>query len=268
MNLSVGLTSGLFQNYDTIQAEKRALNVDSWFLMSSPLPVASVLAAYLLFVLKLGPAFMRDRKPLQLTYLLVVYNFCQSVESGALQSFYRNVFQPNNPSRIPLSPTLASASWWYFFSKLVELLDTVFFVLRKNQRQVTFLHVYHHTITAGGSWCFLKYLPGEQGLIVGLFNCAVHVFMYFYYMLAALGPSFHKYLWWKPYITILQMAQFIMVMIYTSSIIIFNDKLPTILSYFFLANAAFFAYLFSDFYKKTYNPNKKYSSVRGTLKLN
>jgi len=38
----------------------------------------------------------------------------------------------------------------------------VFFVLRKKQNQVTFLHVYHHTITALFSWGYLKYLPGTS----------------------------------------------------------------------------------------------------------
>jgi len=38
----------------------------------------------------------------------------------------------------------------------------VFFVLRKKQNQVTFLHVYHHTITALFSWGYLKYLPGKH----------------------------------------------------------------------------------------------------------
>lgn len=45
--------------------------------------------------------------------------------------------------------------------KLVELLDTVFFVLRKKQNQVSFLHVYHHTIMAVFTWGYLKYLPGK-----------------------------------------------------------------------------------------------------------
>lgn len=52
-------------------------------------------------------------------------------------------------------------TWWYLVLKLVELLDTVFFVLRKKQNQVSFLHVYHHTIMAVFTWGYLKYLPGK-----------------------------------------------------------------------------------------------------------
>ena len=42
----------------------------------------------------------------------------------------------------------------------------------------------------------------------GGLNCLVHVFMYSYYFLAALGPHMQPYLWWKKYLTTFQMAQF------------------------------------------------------------
>ncbi len=48
---------------------------------------------------------------------------------------------------------------------------------------------------------------GEQGVIVGVVNSFVHVVMYGYYFLAALGPEVQKYLWWKKYITRLQMVR-------------------------------------------------------------
>ena len=39
-----------------------------------------------------------------------------------------------------------------------------------------------------------------------IFNCSVHVFMYFYYFLAACGPSMQRFLGWKRLVTILQMV--------------------------------------------------------------
>nr|CAD7451227.1 unnamed protein product [Timema bartmani] len=76
--------------------------------------------------------------------------------------------------------------------------------------------------------------------------------MYAYYMVAAMGPSFQKYLWWKKYMTLMQLIQFALVVVYNTSTLMFDDKMPKILSYFFLLNATFFAYLFSNFYKRTY----------------
>lgn len=37
-------------------------------------------------------------------------------------------------------------------------------------------------------------------------NAGIHVLMYGYYGLAAFGPKIQKYLWWKKYLTIIQMV--------------------------------------------------------------
>src|SRR5690606_10976168 len=37
-------------------------------------------------------------------------------------------------------------AWFGYVSRYLDMLDTVFFVLRKKYSQVTFLHVYHHMI--------------------------------------------------------------------------------------------------------------------------
>lgn len=94
----------------------------------------------------------------------------------------------------------------YFLAKISELLDTVFFVLRKRDRQVTFLHLYHHTVMPMISWGTTKYYPGGHGTFIGLINSFVHIIMYAYYLLSALGPQMQKYLWWKKYITNMQMV--------------------------------------------------------------
>lgn len=38
-------------------------------------------------------------------------------------------------------------------------------------------------------------------------NAAIHVLMYLYYGLASCGPRIQKYLWWKKYLTIIQMVR-------------------------------------------------------------
>lgn len=73
---------------------------------------------------------------------------------------------------------------------------------------MSFLHVYHHTITALFSWCYLKLLPGEQGIVIGILNSIVHIVMYSYYLIAALGPKYQKYIWWKKYMTWIQLVIF------------------------------------------------------------
>jgi hypothetical protein len=56
-------------------------------------------------------------------------------------------------------------------------------------------------------WTLTRWLPGGQESFGGTFNSLVHVIMYSYYFLAALGPHMQKYLWWKRYLTTFQMLQ-------------------------------------------------------------
>ncbi len=61
----------------------------------------------------------------------------------------------------------------------------------------SFIHsVYFHVkMTAGG-----------MGSFHAVVNACVHVIMYTYYGLAAAGPRFQKYLWWKKYMTAIQLV--------------------------------------------------------------
>jgi hypothetical protein len=54
-------------------------------------------------------------------------------------------------------------------------------------------------------WFGVKFTPGGHSTFFGLLNTGVHVVMYFYYMLAAM-PAFRNYLWWKKYLTGVQMV--------------------------------------------------------------
>lgn len=56
------------------------------------------------------------------------------------------------------------------------------------------------------AWGAAKYYPGGHGSFIGLVNSFVHIIMYTYYMLTAMGPEYAKYLWWKKYITTLQLV--------------------------------------------------------------
>jgi len=82
----------------------------------------------------------------------------------------------------------------------------IFFVLRKKDSQVTFLHLYHHSLTPLETWICVKFIAGGHGTLGNLINNAVHVIMYAYYMLAAMGPEYQKYLWWKKHLTTVQLV--------------------------------------------------------------
>jgi len=54
--------------------------------------------------------------------------------------------------------------------------------------------------------CYISILNDVTAFFVGMVNSFIHTLMYVYYGLAAIGPSMQKYLWWKRYMTKLQLV--------------------------------------------------------------
>jgi hypothetical protein len=77
------------------------------------------------------------------------------------------------------------------------------------------LHLYHHSILPIFGWLVIKIAPTSPCLgLFPLINTLIHIIMYSYYALSALGPKVQKYLWWKKYITQIQLMLFIIFGIY------------------------------------------------------
>lgn len=53
----------------------------------------------------------------------------------------------------------------------------------------------------------LIFCEPPAAFFIGLVNTFVHIIMYSYYGLAAIGPHMQKYLWWKRYLTSLQLVR-------------------------------------------------------------
>lgn len=238
----------------------------SWFLSNTPGPLVSILVTYLYFCLYAGPRYMKNRKPFQLKNTLIVYNFIQVVFSiilviegleGGWRKHYNFRCQPVDYTTNSTALRMARAVWLYYMAKIVELLDTVFFVLRKKQSQVSFLHVYHHTLMPVCAFIGLKFFAGGHGTLLGLINSFIHVIMYMYYMLSAI-PSMQKYLWWKRYLTIMQIIQFLIVFCHTAQLQFQpNCNFPKSIGALLTLNAALFTYMFSSFYIKSYKKKPK-----------
>lgn len=202
-----------FYQWAHTQADER---VKDWPLMWGYTPTLAITAIYLLSVWLL-PKFMESREPIKLKYTLVVYNFicvlinlhiCTEVFISATASGYSYSCQPVNYSYDHYEHRMAKALWWFYFSKCVEMLDTIFFILRKKNNQVSFLHVYHHATMFPIWYIGVKWVAGGQSFFGAMINSFIHVVMYTYYGVAALGPEYQKYLWWKRYLTKLQLVQF------------------------------------------------------------
>ena len=58
------------------------------------------------------------------------------------------------------------------------MLDTVFFVFRKKNNQISFLHVYHHATMFPGHWVGLKWVAGGQSKYGSSLSFAVPSILY------------------------------------------------------------------------------------------
>lgn len=120
--------------------------------MSNPFKPMAIIAIYLLFVLKWGPKFMENRQPYKLDLVIKCYNlfqvaFCSYITFEAYRyTFARgySIFcQPVDYSESFEAVKIAIIAHYYFITKICDLFDTVFFVLKKKNSHVSFLHVYH-----------------------------------------------------------------------------------------------------------------------------
>ncbi|WAR24220.1 ELOV4-like protein [Mya arenaria] len=228
--------------------------------MASPVATLSIFFMYI-FTVRQGPRLMEAQKAMDISAAIVIYNaglvllsayMCYEFLVTSILAGYSYVCQPTNYSNDPLALRMANVCWWYFFSKIIELVDTGFHILRK--RPVSFLHAYHHSTMLLNWWLGVKYVAGGQSWFLAMLNTFVHVIMYSYYALSALGPSVRPYLWWKKYLTILQLSQFVAVVIHTGTNMLQPDcEFPQGFNYAVFMYAISLIVLFTNFYIKTYN---------------
>lgn len=72
----IRMLESLVNAYEWLKVGNNPL-LDSWFLFGTPFPMVGILLGYMVFVLYLGPKFMKDRKPFNLKYVIIVYNMLQ-----------------------------------------------------------------------------------------------------------------------------------------------------------------------------------------------
>jgi len=183
-----------------------------WFWANWTLTLYISLAYVIL--IHLGQYAMKSRPAFNLRPILTLWNFGLALFSATalvrvLPEFYAVLQGPNGFHRSvcvrdELNP---SSAWWamaFSVSKLVELLDTLFIVLRKTP--LIFLHWYHHMATL--IVCWMSYPQAEPIFrYVGIMNLGVHSIMYCYYGFKAMKFNPPRRL--SMMITILQLSQMV-----------------------------------------------------------
>ncbi|KAK2874463.1 hypothetical protein Q8A67_021616 [Cirrhinus molitorella] len=248
--------------------KRRDPRLKNYLLMESPVNMSAILLAYLFFVLYAGPKFMANRKPFQLKEAMIVYNLSlvglsayivyEFLMSGWATGYTWRC-DPCDYSNSPQGLRMARVAWLFLFSKFIELMDTVFFVLRKKHSQITFLHIFHHSFMPWTWWWGVSYAPGGMGSFHAMVNSCVHVIMYFYYGLSAAGPRFQKFLWWKKYMTAIQLTQFVLVSLHVTQWYFMKScdyQVPLFIHLIWMYGTFFFV-LFSNFWYQAYVKGKR-----------
>ena len=161
-----------------------------------------------------GQKWMRNRTSFNVSLALSVWNAILALFSiyGAVRTVPHLLYRIGtvayedticeDPCTAFGSGAAGLATQVFVLSKVPELLDTAFLILKK--KPITFLHWYHHITVL--LYCWNSYLTeSSTGLYFVAMNYTVHSIMYSYYCLQTLRilPS-----WFPAYlITILQIAQ-------------------------------------------------------------
>lgn len=257
----------VIDNYHYVSYELSDPRTRDTSIMCSPLLVIVLAIVYYKFVKRWGPAFMESRQPYNIKSILIWYNLVQVAISACitykvLVKVYVTGHYSLSCERIPTVETPEEKEimlyiWLYYLTKIIDLLDTVFFILRKNYRQVTFLHLYHHIGMIFLGFIGYTYVPGGHGVLLVGVNSMVHTFMYFYYFLSVINDQYKKSIWWKKHITQLQIIQFFVIIVHFGQVFFRDDcGYPKWVCCLVIPNNVLIMYLFSKFYYDNYIQKK------------
>lgn len=245
-------------------------------LVVNPLFVFPLVMAYLYFVKVAGPRWMENRKPFKIINFIRIYNLALVVVNTVyLYLLLKHTYLPGGRYNLWCQGITGKVDdemarhykhGWIFVSvRYFDLLDTVFFVLRKKFTHITHLHVIHHSLVAINAWYWVLFAPEGQPALGLCINVFVHIIMYTYYFLATLGPEVQKYLWWKKYLTTLQIVQFILVIVHMSIPLFVDCGFPRNLIYIGIAQVFLILGLFVNFYIQAYVRCKNVPAARTKL---
>ncbi|XP_039313988.1 elongation of very long chain fatty acids protein AAEL008004-like [Solenopsis invicta] len=234
--------------------------------VDSAYQIPLIIFAYLYFVVVYGPKFMKNKPPYKLKTFIQLYNIIQiflntwliyeSTDAGLFTN--KIICLGPDYSYNYNAMRITRCVWIYLLLKIFDLVETVLFVLRKKDNQVSGLHLYHHVSSVLIVWLCVRYLNTTFIGIIGVINCLIHVIMYTYYFLAACGPIVQKTIApIKRWITTAQMIQFIVVLLYVSHPLILCNKITRIwFTIMLIIHLLINFFNFHNFYVRSYKKNQ------------
>mmetsp|Transcript_21702 Transcript_21702/g.28058 ORF Transcript_21702/g.28058 Transcript_21702/m.28058 type:complete len:280 (-) Transcript_21702:240-1079(-) len=183
----------------------------------------NIALAYFAFVV-VGSAIMKmgmpaiDPYPIKFVYNVSQIMLCSYMTIEGFMLAYRNNYSltPGVGEYNRDEPPIGNLLWLFYVSKVWDFWDTIFIILGKKWRQLSFLHVYHHLTIFMFYWLnsHVNY-DGDIYLTIVL-NGFIHTVMYTYYFICmhTKVPETGKSLpiWWKSSLTMMQLFQFVTMM--------------------------------------------------------
>ena len=144
-----------------------------------------------------GQRIMQSRAPVDLKWQLFAWNLMLAVFSGIgaarlVQEFWHVLTHYDVYCSVCITGPCNVRGFWisaFALSKIVELGDTVFLILRK--RPVIFLHWYHHVSVLLFTWTSAVEAASFGRYFMGI-NFLIHSLMYSYYSVQSLGIRLGK----------------------------------------------------------------------------
>ena len=228
---------------------------------------AFIISAVYLVLIHAGQYLMKDRTRFELRLPLTLWSLSLAIYSwysvfrawGEFTYMVRN-YGWHSTACDPVGVKSISGFWTWIFnlSKLVELGDTAFIVLRK--QNMIFLHWYHHITVLIYTWYSYGQVVAPGRYFIGV-NVNVHAVMYSYYAAKA-AKLFRIPRWVSIFITSFQTTQMavgIGVNLYALRVLNAGGECSANyrnIAVSFLMYLSYFI-LFSHFFYKAYFPPKK-----------
>ncbi|CAH0554794.1 unnamed protein product [Brassicogethes aeneus] len=254
------LLKKMYQWYFKVFKEYADPRADEYYLMAYSYGIFQMLFISLgyLYLIDYLKKFMHNRPPYNLKSAILLYNGLQVCFNGYItyHAFFESLnlslyCSPINYSTEPRHLFVLKIAYFYFLTKILDTLDTIFFILRKKDSHVSFLHIYHHFGMINITWIGVKFLGGGHSIFLGLINSFVHTCMYTYYFLSALDDKY-KNISFKKTITQIQLIQHTLLILIYGFLLFTDCSYPKFASFFFVPQCCFMVALFGEFYYRTY----------------
>jgi len=247
--------------------------MSDWF--SSNFNVSLACAAIYVFAIYFGQKYMEDKPKFDLRRPMMLWSLFLSVFSimGAfrLSIIFWHLYQTQGVRGAICAQGFQYKGpivrFWgpvFIMSKVVEFVDTLFIVLRK--QKLIFLHWYHHaTVCVYCWWMYGEKFPG--GVVFMTVNIIVHSVMYTYYALRAAGIRIRK-----PVAVAITSSQIIQMGIGSVTMYLINEwrhdsDCRSTSIHIFMGSAMYISYfvLFIDFFYKAYMKKREAKPASSTV---